>query len=505
MRTLTLLTTASSVCLALATTSVLANTKTEITSKSTTKLVTHKKKSPKSKMVVHKRKASPYAKVATHKEKPSHKAKPVTHKTHKKVPAHIKIQQLTPPKITEKHTVKQTVKQPKKVQAPAPVNLSHKYFGFGPRSRIQINGFMSAGVAATDVSNDVKYGIPGHGTVGKDLGFAANSLAGLQITGNITPKLSAVLQVTATGEDINGQKSYRPMVDWAFIRYKYNNNLQFRAGRMRIPAFLYSQTEEVGLTYVPVFLPPEVYRLLPFYNFNGVDLTYSKNLGNSGWVAKFNPFFGENKSDYDLYSNAPELIPNGTTATFHENYMYGGNVNISNQYVTLNATYAHTNITMDLPSYVLPNPAAPGQYMPIPAAKGVVKDKGASFFSTGAKLNYHHWLIVSEFAHRSTPDRVASLSGAYGMVGYRIEKFLPYFIYARLWTTNKSKIKTPGSELAEAQQSFTVGTDYYINKNLVAKVGVSRITPLDGTNGLFNGNPGEKHVLMYTASLDIAF
>ncbi len=379
--------------------------------------------------------------------------------------------------------------------APNPVNVASK-FGLGGKSRIKINGFLSAGASKTDTA--ANYNIPGHGSINNKFNFTTNSLAGIQITGNMTQQLSAVIQLVADGDDINGNSPYRINAEWAFLRYAPFESLQFRAGRFRIPAFMYSNTEEIGYTYPWVFLPPEVYRIVPFDNMNGFDMISTVNLGNSGWYLQLQPFVGQNQSKFDLYTNAPAaLLPPGTTATFDENDIIGGVVTLGNQYLTLRGNYTRVRLNGYIPNLS----TVGGQQV------NLFNNQETNFYSLGAKFDYQNVLMVGEYAHRETPDQIASLTGYYGMVGYRIGKLLPNFTYARLRTTNAAQllVTQPFAELPQDQYSYTLGAAYYINSNLVAKVGVSQITPTNGTNGLFQTAPGDRHVYLYSVSLDAIF
>ncbi|OGO94490.1 MAG: hypothetical protein A3F41_05885 [Coxiella sp. RIFCSPHIGHO2_12_FULL_44_14] len=377
---------------------------------------------------------------------------------------------------------------------PTKTSKKNSRFGLGTKSRIQINGFLSAGASQTTTKTN--YSIPGHGSVNNETNYMANSLIGAQITANMTHDLAAVLQLLANGNDTDGNKPYRVQAEWAFLRYSPSPAVQLRAGRFRIPALLYSDTEEVGYTYPWVTLPNEVYRILPFNDMNGVDMIYSHALGDGNWVIKSEPYVGTNQSQYDLYTNAPDLIPAGTTATFNENDVLGDVVSISNQYVTLRGDYTRANLTGYIPALS----AIDGATLPL------FNNQEASFYSLGSKLDYHHLLLVGEYAHRDAPAHIADLTGYYGMVGYRLGKLLPNFTYARIKTSNTTALETtPFAELPESQRSYTLGADYYINHNLVAKVGISEITPLDGTDGLFEGPVGHTPVYLYSASLDVIF
>lgn len=365
-------------------------------------------------------------------------------------------------------------------------------------SKFKVNGFISAGAAKT--STAVNYAIPGHGAVNKEPNFDVNSLLGLQITANMTKQLSAVLQLVADGEDINGGQPYKPSVDWAFVKYAVNSNLDLRAGRFRMPAFMYSDTQEVGYSYPWVTLPNEVYRIIPFQNMNGFDAVYKHELGASGWDVSFQPFVGANESQFTFTSDQ-SIFPNTSytdTVKFDENKMWGASVKVGNNALSLRASYAQTALTTPdiLDSTITALEAL------------AIDGKIAKFYGAGINVNKDHFLFDSEWAHRETPNNIDSLTGYYAMLGYRYHKWLPNVTYGHLKTTNTSKIpsKLRGS-LPQAQRSITPGLDYYFNQYVVGKASVSFIKPLDGTRGLFDHNGGTlpANVKLYAVSLDVLF
>lgn len=103
-----------------------------------------------------------------------------------------------------------------------------------------------------------------------------DSLIGGQVTANLSPKLSAVLQVIA---EQNYDNTYQPHVEWANIKYQFTPKFSARAGRTVLPTFLLSDTRKVGYTYPWVRPPLEVYRLMPVTNIDGVDARYSLYTG----------------------------------------------------------------------------------------------------------------------------------------------------------------------------------------------------------------------------------
>ena len=63
-------------------------------------------------------------------------------------------------------------------------------------------------------------------------------------------------------------------LEWAYLKYLPTSSLAFRVGRLRLPAYYYSESYNVGYSYPWVRLPIELYTQVPLTSYNGVDLTY---------------------------------------------------------------------------------------------------------------------------------------------------------------------------------------------------------------------------------------
>lgn len=347
---------------------------------------------------------------------------------------------------------------------------------------IKLNGFISAGVSQTNTGID--YNIPEYGSINSDWNFSANSLIGLQLIAALGHQWSAVTQIVGNGDDRNGHSAFSPEVEWAFIKYRVNNNWQTRVGRFRLPAFMYSSTQEVGYTYPWTTLPNEVYRIIPFMNINGADFIFQHPIASSDWSLAVQPFIGENTSKYDLPLDG--LSSPLVETRFKENDLFGGALSISSPVTTLRFAYAQTKLT--------------GTYGS--ASTVLVDNKKTSFYDVAAKSTFHGIMLTGEYAKRKAPAPIAALEGYYASVGYHIKKWMPLLTYGHLKTTNSAAIS---SALREAQKSLTVGLNYAINSHLLAKASVSRITPLDNTNGLFDKSPGKAHVNLYALTVNAVF
>ena len=378
-----------------------------------------------------------------------------------------------------------------------PVNLgSH---ALGANSKIHINGFLSAGMSR--LSQNESYSIPERGSVRQQYSFDANALFGLQVGAKLSDRISAMVQLVANGDDTDGNQSYRVNDQWAFIHFQYSPQVDFKAGRFRIPLFLYSKTAEVGYSYPWVFLPNELYRVIPFSNMNGFDAGVTRSLGHGLATVRLEAYAGAGTSKYDLYTNQQgptSAIPYGATATFHEDQILGAAMTVSTGVVTLRANYVHGKLTASLPNLMLPSNVT----------NPLIDKSSTSAYSFAAKAEYKGVLAVAEYAQRHTPSRLADLRGFYTMLGYRYRKVLPHVTFGHLQTVNQGAIiNQPYSELPEAQSTYGFGNDYYVNANVVIKTSINYIHPNKGTWGLLTPKVGQTphSTWMYGVSLDAIF
>ena len=79
--------------------------------------------------------------------------------------------------------------------------------------------------------------------------YKGDSVLGLQLSGDIAERLSFNIQALARGVNFEGDE-FKPELEWMFLRYQLNSNWRLRAGRMRTPHYLYSETLDVGYSYV---------------------------------------------------------------------------------------------------------------------------------------------------------------------------------------------------------------------------------------------------------------
>lgn len=370
--------------------------------------------------------------------------------------------------------------------------------GLGPDSRIQFNGFFGAGFLATD--DAAEYVLPGYGRVHNAANFAAPSDIGLQVTGNILHNVSVIGQLVADGDNSIRDNAFTLSADWAYLRYMARPDLQLRAGRFRLPTLFYSENAKVGYTYPWINLPNEVYGPLPVVELNGISTVSSLSLGQGNWTLRAQPFFGSGSTKTVIFGSYNPAWISGTAFNLSQDDVYGTAVSLGNHYFEIRGSYMgwETRATAPLVGTLCPDGTRQTRCTYI---NGVSSD----FYSAGAKLDFAHFLLVGEYAHRELAAFFANLNSYYVMAAYQFRGFMPNLTYARAKTSNNRILAITEGQLPIAQDSLTLGLDYTINSNLLAKISLSGIRPLDGTYGFFTINPGRKTVMMYGVSLDAIF
>lgn len=112
-------------------------------------------------------------------------------------------------------------------------------------------------------------------------GVDTDTMVGLQFQTPLWERLGLTIQGISRGYSYDDHLSrYEPELDWLFLSYELTSNLRIRTGRLRMPHYLYSETLEVGYSYIWVRPPVDVYTpaLESFRNFNGADITWYGDL-----------------------------------------------------------------------------------------------------------------------------------------------------------------------------------------------------------------------------------
>ncbi len=147
---------------------------------------------------------------------------------------------------------------------------------------------------------------PGGNRVEHRSGFGARRAAWLA-SGNGS---GAVLQVV-TRETQRGDYTPRPAL--AFLSHALTPALTVRAGRLRSPFFMLSETADINYSQPWVRPPVEVYGLNPFTDMDGIDLLHRSRIGES--FIELHPYFGTSRIPVIGGGRAPSRQLRGLTVT----------------------------------------------------------------------------------------------------------------------------------------------------------------------------------------------
>jgi hypothetical protein len=281
---------------------------------------------------------------------------------------------------------------------------------------------------------------------------AVDSLIGAQLTANIVPKLSAVLQVIA---EQNYDGTFRPHVEWANLKYQFTPDLSVRIGRVELPTFLFSDTRKVGYTYLWVRPPIEVYSLLPITASDGVDSSYRANVGDL-----------TNTTQGSYVQSNTQQPNNRGTAVARDSF----NIANTTEYksLTFRLSYQHARLTIASLDGLLDTFKLFGPQGVAIADKYNSDNKPVVTEVIGASYDPGHWFVISEWAHARLNSFLGDSTAWYASGGYRVGKFTPYVTYAHESAASNSDPGITLTGLPPAQAGFATGLNAALNAILQA-------------------------------------
>ncbi len=319
----------------------------------------------------------------------------------------------------------------------------------------RFNAFGTVGFSHLGGERDSRgYGITGQ-TTDSWRGDQLSKFGG-QFNYGITDSVSLTLQATAKAE----QDEWKANLEWAYLSWQANDRLMLRAGRLRTPVYMYSESIDVGFSYPWLRLPDEVYSQVQLSNYEGVDAVY--NLPLSFGSLSFQVAAGQAK-DRDIFA-------------FDEMHdidyrkVFGANVSLaSNDYGTLRVGYTEADISAEIADTVV-HPLAGAMRLTL---QDYDKQKG-KFTSIGYQYDNGTWLSANEWTSRVIEaDGSGSVDAFYLMGGRRFGEFLAHVTYAQL------------DDDEGRQSSWTLGLNYNLLANLVLKSEYKRVDTRGGYNGVF--------------------
>jgi hypothetical protein len=376
-----------------------------------------------------------------------------------------------------------------------------------------LRGFGSAGIAYS-AHADADYNssvLKGNG-VGYSGRWSPNvdSRLGAQLGVKFDQRWSAVLQVIS---EQRFDSHYRPIVEWANVKYQATPDLALRFGRIAVPMFLAADYRKVGYAYQTLRTPVEVYGAIPFSNSDGVDATYR-------WHS-------------DGIKNVTQLFAGRTTMTLPgaARQLAGFSHTVESGATTARVSMLTTDLTFNVAAPFFDRLRQFGPQGARLADYYEVEHKRTTALSIGASYDPGSWFAMGEMGRMKSPSFLGDTIGLSASAGVRFGDVTPYVAYARV--RSNSATTDPGLDLAAmspaaaadgaamngylswllttipVQRTISIGARWDFITDVALTVHVDRVTPLGGSRGTFiNVQPGfcsGRPVTVASAVLDFVF
>lgn len=345
-------------------------------------------------------------------------------------------------------------------------------YDFGPSSMFSLNGFGTLGVVHSDLdladfsSSTFQPDGAGYNT---DWSPEVDSLLGLQGTMNYG-KWKAVVQ------GITKQTPYdnwRPVIEWANVRYSFTDKFSVRVGRFAMPTYMNSDTRLVHYAMTAVRPSVELYRLLPVTTTDGIDVSYKFQTGAINHTVR--AVWGRNNTHF-------------------ANHVYGRNRGIwaAIDDMTYGNWTVHT--AYQIRQLKLHPSATPVQPFRI-ADIGVNYDNG-------------EWFVLTEVARTWLRPQLSPSSWGYMInTGMRFGELTPYVQYGKL--DPLPDVLQNGVTRSPAANTVTAGLRWDFYRNCALKVQYDRTEAENRSRGGFiNARPTfpvNSKANVFSVALDFVF
>lgn len=324
-----------------------------------------------------------------------------------------------------------------------------------------INGFGTVGVTHLGGEDDGRgYGISGQ----TNDSWRGDQLSkfGAQLTYGVTDTVGLTLQTTAKAYG----DEWKANLEWAYLSWQSTDNLMMRVGRLRTPAYMYSESIDVGFSYPWLRLPDEVYSQVQLSNYEGADIVYNLPLSFATLSLQLAGGIAKNR-DYYIYDEEFDID--------YDN-VFGSSVSLAtNDFGTFRVGYVEADINTEIAGSFTDIFGNPGTATLL----SLDKDKG-KFTSVGYQYDNGTWLTANEWTSRVIEnDGSNSTDSFYLMGGRRFGDFLAHVTYAQL------------DEDDGRQSSWTLGLNYSILPTVVLKGEYKRVDTTGGYDGVFVRNAQE--------------
>lgn len=335
----------------------------------------------------------------------------------------------------------------------------------------RISGFLNAGLT----NNDNKTRYLGYKN---SVEFQSDTLLGVQVDSPIDESI----RVSAQGIAKDTSGNFDIDTEWAYVAYTIIPQLEIKAGRLRVPNFLFSETIHVGASYPWLRPPPEVYNMFQTTRLHGVDFTYSMAFKEA--TLYLQPYAGEIHSE-----------TNSVTAGTDD--FFGMRTRLETPNFEYIASFIHASGFFDIT--VRSNDTIIMQSV----------DFGFEMFTLGLATELGDYQFLTEFSkNQNTGTSSPDARGWYGTLVYHTDFYAPYVTLAM-----RDEEGTAANDLVDLHesQSVSLGIRFDLTPGAEVTFELQHAEANNQTSGLFGDPlglaelPEDNQVNLFSVRFDTVF
>lgn len=294
-------------------------------------------------------------------------------------------------------------------------------------------------------------------------------------------------------------------LDWAYAKYDTNQNISFRAGRLRTPYYHNSENLNIGYSNLMIRESVEVYGQVPFSSFNGAVLEYKDNFNNYFYSVVVGG--GRENLKVPIHS-LNELVK------VDVKNLYTANATFGNDIIEFRATYLQAKISAKNATINNLFDTLKNNNLGALASRYEYNNKLSKYMGFGVFLNYENFIFNSEYGKRESESFFSNTHGYYATIGYHIDKTVPFITYASSKMDEKTyNANTISDDLNTilraqntAQSTTTIGVRECLSKNIDLKFQYEHIRPKGPYGSYYLGTtPNPQHMNVFSFALDFIF
>ncbi|WP_347986241.1 hypothetical protein [Methylomonas sp. AM2-LC] len=302
------------------------------------------------------------------------------------------------------------------------------------------------------------------------MSWKADTMMGLQAGAYLTDQIDATVQFVIK-DRVN--QTLNENLAWAFLRWKPNQDVTLRTGRLGFDIYMLSDYRNVSFAYLWERPPVEFYGPLLFQNFDGIDGSWKTHIADGFLTAKV--FAGTTtKSIPPPFANSgPSLLCLGPIT--------GGKLTFETESLRLSSGFAYMSfdknfaITSSLSSALSdPNLQTAWNNANLYADQVNQLGKSITFFALGASYDANDWVVQSELGYlHSNWAGFRDLPSGYFSLGRHFANLTPYVLFSMARSAGSASHVVPPEIQGDAINQLYTNTQLFMRGSPVNQKTVS--------------------------------